>query len=423
MKNKISIKQIIILTVFLVFSAVILSVFVYERASSKNLFVNYSKRIAAESGAFLSGIIFDDSDFNNFSFGPDKGQDSDYEKLPLKAYLDRVFENKVFEYSEKNNFLLSDYAGKFQYENPENVKLVELRDNFKLKELVRHQKDGFGSIIKLAYWVKQEIKRGTPKDVDFNFNALDILRRAKNGEKFFCSEYATVFLQCALSLGYQARYVGLLKGHVVNEAWSDTHAKWFVVDVDNGIYYMKDGLPLDALELHEAFESKDLDDIGIYVTSDGAKKLHIDLLDLLSYYHEFYIRMRNDWFSNRFPHWHHRSNSIMNSLEWKDRYTRDNILISKNTSNKDELYFPINVVNLNADIKGSNGSNIRLILDTFTPGFSYFSLLIDGKKTDIIKDSVYMFNVHPGENLLEISSVNALGVMGPRLKVRFSLVE
>ena len=269
--------------------------------------------------------------------------------------------------------------------------------------------------------MKQSIVKGRPHNVDYNFNALDILARAKNGENFFCSEYSTVFVQCALSLGYTGRYVGLFKGHVVAEVWSDEYAKWIIMDVQNNLHYEKDGVPLDALELHEIWEKKDFSRIHVLQGLHGEAIEIEEIKRLLSYYHEFYVRMRNDWFSNKYPHWHHRANSIMNGLEWQDDFTRNNIIISRETYSKEELYFPINVTSIALNQLQSEGETLEIVLDTFTPNFSHFLLQIDNKPPIVTEDLYYKWILHEGANEFKVRSVNTFYVKGPESEVKVLL--
>lgn len=400
--------------------AIILNVVIFEKRSAKNIFVNYSKRIVAELGAFVSRSFMKDPFVNNFSFGP-RAKKSPFGEESITKYLKDNFYDRISYINEVNNFDSNPYAKNFQYENLSNEKLEILRRKYNLIKLVLNEPTEFDKILKLSGWVKTMIRRGSPHNVDYNFNALDIMERAEKGENFFCSEYSTVFVQCALSVGFNARYVGLFKGHIVAEAWSDEFVKWFVLDVDSGLFYEKNGIPLDALELHDAYEAKNFNGILALSIFDKKELSNSELEKYLSFYHEFYIRMRNDWFTHKYPHWHHRANSIMNALEWQDKYTKNNILVSRETSNKNEIYFPLNTTSLKVNPVKSSGANLQLTLDSFTPNFSYFLVKIDENEQFIFKGWLYSWDIHGGKNSITISSVNELGVEGPKLKLEFAL--
>lgn len=389
---------------------IICATLAFEKIASKNIGVNISKRVVAEAGAAISATFLKNDNANHFAFGPKDAAEFTAGRQEAVKYLSGYSGVSGIKWDDHE---ISGYAGNFDYENLSDPHLELLNKSYLLDDVVSTAKNEFEKFIILRHWVRSSIPRGSPKNVDYNFNALDILNRAGKGEQFFCSEYSTVFTQCALSVGLQARYIGLFKGHAVTEVWSDEYVKWAVMDVDNDLHYERNGLPLDALELHDAFESNRFDDIKLYrgpgksVVSGSEKK------ELLSYYHEFYVRMRNDWFSNRYPHWHNKGNSIMNGLEWQDRYTGNNILIANETSDKKRLYFPLNVVNIIVDRPLQSSSSIRLVLKTFTPGFSHFLLSIDGGVYSAYREPVYDWNLHTGENAFAVKAVNILGIEGP----------
>jgi len=395
----------------------------YESQASKNIVINISKRIAAELGALWVKYIHDpgyegwSEGRRDVSFGPKDGN-----RFPeantegLCQFLAKEFKGAL---NYCRNHKISEYARNFDYESFENPQLRLLRDEYHLDKLTEGIDEEIEKIILLRNWVKNRWEHGTPKDVAYNFNALDILSRAEKGEKFFCSEYSTVFVQCALSIGLQARYVGLFKGHVVAEVWSNDLAKWVVMDVDNDLHYIRNGIPLNALELHDAWVTGKWDEVQAMV---GLKKRVADekgKKDLLSFYHEFYIRMRNDWFSKKYPHWHPKANSIMNSLAWKDTYTSNNVPVSKKTEDKERIYFSLNVTSLNVIKDKTIKNRIYLILKTFTPNFSHFLIQIDDNKSIKQEGSVMVWNIHGGQNKLKCQAVNSLGVKGPPSEVKF----
>lgn len=408
-----------------ILSAPILTVLRYEKQASKNMAVNVSKRAVAEAGAIVSGntvvsrYIMKLKDGNEIPFGPEKTAHPANTKS-IDEYVKKYLEGAKI--TDIHNYNISEYAGAFQYEELMTPQLKVLSQTHGLDKLASQGDSEIEKLIILRDWVKRAIPRGNPKDVDYNFNAIDILTRAGKGEAFFCSEYSTVFVQCALSLGFQARYIGLFKGHAVAEVWSNQFVKWMVMDVDNDLHYEREGIPLNALELHQAWEERVLEDVKAL---RGLKRIDTSAEEkeyLASYYHEFFIRMRNDWFSHKYPHWHKNGNSIMNSLEWQDRFTGDNILVSRATRNQEELYFPINAVSLMVDpVSSSKGSNLHLILDTFTPNFSHFLVQVDGGESTVTARSTYDWHLHSGTNMINIKAVNILGVEGPESTAKITL--
>jgi len=406
-----------LILIIILASTFFVTAFFYEKQASRSAIVNISKRVVAEIGGFISKSIFREKYSKNISFGPNGSNVLDSINRDAARYIENKFGSDAVNITELNDFKISEYAKSFQYEDLTNPKLQVLKESYNLNELTSGANREFDKILILRDWVKRAIPRGSPKNVDYNFNALDILKRAQQGEKFFCSEYSTVFVQCALSLGIIARYAGLFKGHVVAEVWSNEFAKWIVVDVDNDLHYERAGIPLDALEVHGIWENRDFSDVDAVQGLERIKLSEDKKEDLLSYYHEFYIRMRNDWFSNRYPHWHYKANSIMNGLEWQDEYTSNNVLIAREVRHREKIYFPLNITSAYIAEGKSSKNQLFLILDTFTPCYSMFFVKIDNSTIIEQKDRELIWVLHSGKNTLEVRAINSVGVKGWPLRI------
>jgi hypothetical protein len=266
--------------------------------------------------------------------------------------------------------------------------------------------------------VRQRWRIGKPQNVSYNFDALKILERAQKGERFFCSEYATTYIQALSAFGMTARYVGLFKGHIVVEVWSNEFDKWVVMDPYFNLHYERLGIPLNALQLRYAWINDDWKDIEV-VKGSFQEPLD-DIIDnhkfkLIDYYENFYVRMRNDWFSNIYPRWYPKSNAIMNGLEWSDRNTKNDIRIARETNCKEDLYWPLNHVYAKLMDYNVLGNIIifKYSLDTLTPNFDKFLIRLDRKEEIDTAQPDFEWKLHKGLNTLEIASLNKFGIKGP----------
>jgi hypothetical protein len=273
--------------------------------------------------------------------------------------------------------------------------------------------------LKLCSWVNAQWQYGAPKRVSYNFNAIEILDRAKNNERFFCSEYATVFTQCALSIGYQARYVGL-RNHVVSEAWSDEYQKWIMLDPTFCIYFAKDGIPLNCLQIHNA--SLGGGGIDMIVFSDAIDAKNFNQKQILKNYENFYIRMRNDWLTNRFPHWYPLSNSIMNGVQWRDKDTKPLVSVLRKTFEKDDLYWPLNQTNI-AIVPSEEPFRFKVFLKTTTPNFLCFKVVVNNRQFELKDTDQIEWVMAPGENTIMASSVNVFGKEGKPSFIKVAFYE
>ena len=249
--------------------------------------------------------------------------------------------------------------------------------------------------------------------MDFNFNALDVLFRAAHGERFWCSEFSTTLVQCLAAIGYTARYVMLHSetgGHVLCEAWCETYGKWIMLDPYFNRVVTLGGEPLNVYEIHrlladpEQSERAEIFQHG-EIMADKQKK---DFF--LSLFRNFAVRMRNDWFTNRYPHWYPLSNSVMNAVEWQDELTGDNIYYKHETGCLEELYWPLNRVRIT--VQPGGGTQLNFFLETFTPNFSHFIIRSESGRAVSARDGLFEWQLHTGLNELHISSVNQWGISG-----------
>ena len=224
----------------------------------------------------------------------------------------------------------------FIHENPEIPEMVQLREKYKLQEIISREKNEFARIIALRSWVQQAWKRHGHDQIPEKNNALKILEAARQGKNFQCWHYATVFVQCAVSLGFKARRLNIgihpavkrpgNTGHIVAEIWSSEFNKWIVMDADMNAHYAQNGIPLNALEIHQAWISQQLGDIK-YIQGNPvpamiaektpaqlASKFVFGAYNVMDYYFKIQIEMRNNWFSSR------KEAKPIAAIAWIDKY-------------------------------------------------------------------------------------------------------
>jgi transglutaminase superfamily protein len=142
----------------------------------------------------------------------------------------------------------------FDFDDP----LLEgLRREHRLSEVTGDSRDEWARQLKLKDWIFRQIPGGNPRHSPRN--ALEVLRLAAKGEKFYCTQYAITYVECAQALGWPARKIGVdrrhgSKGlgsshHGVAEVWSNQFQKWVVMDAQSNLHFEKKGVPLSAWEL------------------------------------------------------------------------------------------------------------------------------------------------------------------------------
>lgn len=419
MKLSKKIRILVVVVVLIIFSLGV-AVKLSESVYTENCLIELSKRGIAQLGGFVINRIHDPyaakarKATTGFEIGlQNKGICAEGEIVNhLSKFVSQV---RLVKFA--NRRIVED-ALNFAFQPYEDRKLKLLCSKYALNKVIEPAKSQFEEMVLLMKWVRNQWKYGRTKDVSYNFDSLDILARAKNGEQFFCSEYATTYVQCAAAVGFQARYLGLFANHVVPEIWSDQYEKWVVMDVTHNCYFTEKGIPLNALELHRLYNTNCCRDVAVvrdlsYPDSDVFN--FSDGRILSNFSQGFYVRMRNDWFANKYPHWHPKANSIMNGIEWRDEYTQDNLRYPLETKDERRIYFPLDVVMLAmGDIKEEADAQvcIEIFFNTITPNFAHFSIKIDEGEPFLTNKYNFSWHLHKGNNSLRVIPINKFGRPG-----------
>jgi hypothetical protein len=133
---------------------------------------------------------------------------------------------------------------------------------------------------------------------------LVILAEADAGKSFRCVEYGIVLRSALASQGMKARTLGLKTrdvevtrlgaGHVLTEVWSNEHRKWFLADAQFNVVPVRDGIPLNAVELQQTLIEGDsfelVDRQG--PISAARRKSYLEFIPHYLYYFDFKFDQR-----------------------------------------------------------------------------------------------------------------------------------
>lgn len=113
--------------------------------------------------------------------------------------------------------------------------------------------------IKLRKWVRSKIEFGHPLTQYEMFDYHKSFELMDSG-KGLCDAFSILFVGAALSMDIPTRLVHLTTtggpgagGHYVVEVWIRELNKWVMIDVLYNCRYEIDGMPLSALEIHNAY--------------------------------------------------------------------------------------------------------------------------------------------------------------------------
>lgn len=341
----------------------------------------------------------------------------------LALLLKEVLPNKKVSVVEYDNPEPVRSPVNFGYQSSLAPELIAIRDKYGLSALRNQNDDDFSTLVALANWVHKQWQHGVSGAAFFDpgaFNADMILSRARQGDRFWCHVYAMTFIQLATSLGYQARLVSLTETgyispdmHAVAEIWSDHYRKWVVVDPDFNIWYTRNDVPLNALEIHDAMMTGATNAITIVKGEARAPEdFESRIPGLYKYYRYFYVDMRNDWLSNTYFKGH-PARSDGSTLFWNDDRLPPVLNLYAQISDRSVLYWDVNWTCLSfARPKAGGGGGLQVRCGTLTPNFSYFAVRRDdGTETRVGTDK-FSWKLGGGVNRLVVRSVNSAGDVG-----------
>jgi len=167
----------------------------------------------------------------------------------------------------------------FRFEDLREPQLDTLAGREQLRRVIEDASSQFDQIVRLRDWVASQWPVGTP-DPYPPWNALTVLDWIRDGRTGgFCGQYSQVLLQSLAALGFTARYVEIGSrdnpyAHFVVEVWSNDHDKWVVMDADYNLHFERGGLPLSALDIHDAVVQSQFQDLS--VRSGPSREGHSD---------------------------------------------------------------------------------------------------------------------------------------------------
>jgi len=135
----------------------------------------------------------------------------------------------------------------------------EVRNKYRLDEVIAGGQDEFTRILLLRQWVHKQLVVDRSKPVPGN-DALAYLAEGPKGAAYSCGHHMIALNAVLNAMGYVTRCLnagpggkeGLLTGHHgMCEVWSNDLRKWVIVDSEHDAHFEKDGVPLSALEIRD----------------------------------------------------------------------------------------------------------------------------------------------------------------------------
>lgn len=321
------------------------------------------------------------------------------------------------------------FQGHEDYHHP---RLKRLREEYRLEDVVRGEEGGFRRILRLRAWVHS--RWPIDNDQGFSGDAFAILEKARTGAGFHCSHSMTVQYAVMTSMGYVARNLGTdadhekagkSRHHGVNEVWSNEFAKWVLLDAKYDSHFERGGVPLSALEVHDAVRSGKTSDV---VTVQGVDRKPAALGGPES----IEASVDNYWWvswplrpeSFTQPHWSgasklvvpdneafrttvwHRGGSSGLVRHWA--YAANAFVPVKDAR---QIEWTPGVPSLRVAQKGDAELEVRF--QSATPNLKEYEVRVQGRGWAPCADARFAWKLEKGPNALEVRTRNLFGVAGP----------
>ena len=262
----------------------------------------------------------------------------------------------------------------FVYEDLDEPRLARLREEEGLDAIVAGAETDVEAMARLRHYVRT-LWQHTHPDPPPPADALELLHHIRKGKTGgFCGNFTTVYVQCCAAMGLHARQISVKwedgGGHSVAEVWSDDLGRWALMDTDSDYHYLRDGIPLNALDLHRAWVERDTGEIQ---RVEGGECHYAS--DIIGMYYFFGVRMANNLMTGARPG---APRPPVPSLDWVDGLTPPRNPDRDCTDRPEDLYWTLNQTEVALEPTGDPG-RIRLRLKTFCPGFQDFRVHLNGR--------------------------------------------
>ena len=295
--------------------------------------------------------------------------------------------------------------------------LTLFRRQEKFDNLIKNDKSDLGIFLSIMKWTRNAVEFGLPNPYP-PWNAIEILRRGrKEGLKIFCGQYTQIMLQALLSLGYNARYVGLL-AHEVLEVWSNQLNKWVLFDPLNCCYYTKNSKMLNTLEIHNLICNNKTTDIVPVLLNKSAE---YDKAKEMNNFKTFNISL----FTNQMLLNESGADSMANQWKrrvyWVDKYSKrlpvENGSLVLMTNIQTDLYFSLYTIKPTLNYKNQT---LNAILQSNAPNLKTFKYNLNNSDWKNCKKYLSI-NLTQGEYLIKFKAESISGQAGPVSWVKFQI--
>lgn len=207
---------------------------------------------------------------------------------------------------EYDSIRTSECCEVFYSDTTGNVYLRKFRQIYQLNQLITNDITDLQKAKTILSWANSQWEHLGSNSADKD-DAFYILEKVAEGERFSCSEFATVFVTAANSIGLPARKLNLKTkdaatiqssaGHSSAEVYLNDIKKWVLCDPQNDILAMKDDIPLNACELQLSINQYP-DQIDYFYKGE---KVPLEFGYQIANWFYPYLYFLDIYFDNRYP--------------------------------------------------------------------------------------------------------------------------
>ena len=308
------------------------------------------------------------------------------------------------------------------------------RNRWKLDEATAGATSEFDQFVRLSAWIRQQWENGWNMGaIDFcpPWDGMVILELASRQLSLgMCTHYTTVFVHACAALGLIARTL-VIRGHCVAEVWSEEYNKWVMIDTGGDsndetkatYYYARNGVPMSALEIHNAWIRQDFGGVAIE-PEHAAERFKNEVINRMQLFERFCIQLRNDELRTLSPgEPEHGAGSYHYDgyLWWKDDQTPPNPWFSKHSGRIADFYWTPNRTEIHLS-RTDHPEVLGVDLCTTMPNFKHYLVQIGDSDWEP-EPNHFSWKLRRGENHLHVKAISKFGSVGKesRIAVRYDV--
>ena len=316
------------------------------------------------------------------------------------------------------------------FEDLSSPKFQALKDKYQLDTIFHGEQDEFKRVLLLRNWIRKVIEIDNfAKNYPGEGQAEGILDAALKGHGFQCGHYMIVQNAVMNAYGYLTRCIGAGEGsddgleihHGLNEIWINSFHKWVLSDAKYDYHFEKNGIPLSALEVRDAYLKNKGADIMLMKGPDRIPTPYdIQQKRSKELYARIYTWLEWEMYNNRYTKWPDAESHL---VMLNDDYFKDHVWIwdgkphwayGKEFMNliadRELIEWTPNTLSATTEITGANAS---IALTSSTPNLKTYQMRrLPDQTWEMISDHVQV-ELKNGRNEFEFRTGNLADVSGP----------